>query len=98
MNDFDVKWKSCAARARHVSRRDDAVPFGFAARVVARAVPQPKLTTAPMELIWQRLTWSLALVGAVLVICAVIEMPHFRDRKPLDPGIENTVAKLVWLL
>ena len=27
-----------------------------------------------------------------------VEMPHLRDPKPLEPGIENAVAQVVWAL
>jgi hypothetical protein len=53
----------------------------------------------PLEIAWQQLTVrSLCLIGAVLIICAILELPHFRDRKPLEPGIEDTVTQLVWRL
>mgnify|MGYP003549342781 CR=1 FL=1 len=35
---------------------------------------------------------------AVLLVCAAVELPHFRNTQPLKPGIENTVAQLVWSL
>lgn len=98
MNDFDVKWQTCAARARDNPRRDHEAPFGFASRVLAAAAESPP-PSIPLEQVWQRLTWhSLGLVGVVLVICALVEVPHLKDRTVLDPGIENTVAQLVWAL
>lgn len=98
MNDFKKKWQICAARARESAPPPDAAPFGFAARV-QRAVLLSASANSGLELAWQRLTWqSLSLVSAVLVICALIELPHLNDRKPLDPGIENTVAQMVWSL
>jgi hypothetical protein len=98
MNEFDLKWKQCAARAQGSPTRDESAPFGFAARAIARARDRTS-GPLPIELVWQRLTLrSLGLVGALLLVCAVIELPHLRDRKPLDPGIEDTVARLVWNL
>jgi hypothetical protein len=98
MKDFDLRWKQCCVRAQETRGRDESAPFGFAGRVVA--LGSERLTTpAPLEVVWQQLTMrSLGLVGAILVVCAVVELPHLRDRKPLDPGIENTVAQLVWTL
>lgn len=96
MKDFDRKWQACAAHSRQATRRDESAPFGFATRVAALA-SQPG--TMPSEFAWNRLTarW-LAGTVAVLVVCAVMEWPHLRDSHPLEPGIENTIAQLVWSL
>jgi hypothetical protein len=98
MNNFDRKWQSCVAQARQAPQRDDTAPFGFAARVQSLATS----TSAPavsLELVWQRLTWqSLLLAGTALIVCAIVELPHLRDAHPLEPGIENAVAQLVWSL
>jgi len=96
MNGFDTKWQACAARARQASPRDEQPPFGFATRVVAQAM-QPG--AAPPEFAWDRvLARLLAGAVAVLLVCAAVELPHFRDTQPLKPGIENAVAQLVWSL
>ena len=72
------------------------MPLGFATRVLALA-RKPSSPQVSLELVWQRLTYgALGFIAAVLVVCAVLEMPYLRDRKPLEPGIENTVAQLVW--
>jgi hypothetical protein len=98
MNDFNAKWQACAARAREASRPDEEAPFGFAARV-QRAVLASTTSSPGLEFAWQRLTWrSLGFVGAILLICAIVEVPHLNDRKPLEPGIENAVAQVVWNL
>ncbi|MCL4177078.1 MAG: hypothetical protein KJ072_04945 [Verrucomicrobia bacterium] len=98
MNDFDRKWQACATRARQAPGSDEPVPLGFTTRVLARAWPTPG-SVASLEQIWQRLTWrSLAVTGVFLAVCAVLELPHLRDAKPLEPGIENAVAQLVWRL
>lgn len=53
----------------------------------------------PVEFAWdQLLARLLAGAVAVLVLCAAVELPHFRDAQPLQPGIENAVAQLVWSL
>ena len=33
-----------------------------------------------------------------LVLAAAIEAPHLRDTRPLEPGVADTVAQLVWRL
>jgi len=95
MKNFDEKWQACAARARTAERRDEAAPFGFAARVAARALstpPELELVREGMMLRW--------LVGAVaaLALCAALELPHWRGSPSLESGVENTVAQLVWAL
>jgi hypothetical protein len=96
MNDFDAKWQSAAAQARQATRREESTPVGFAARLLARTAQPGR---APIELAWDRLMPRL-LAGAVavLLLCAALEAPHWRDDRPLEPGIENTVAQLVWSL
>ena len=97
MSPFDERWKICARRARQAEPSESAVPFGFVARVLAGARPQPE--SSSMELAWQRLTWRwLAVVGTALLVCAAMEWPHLGEQKLLEPGIENTVAQLVWSL
>jgi hypothetical protein len=96
MNDFDAKWLTCAARARQADARDETPPIGFATRVLALAREQsPSSPARP----WEQLTLA-SLVGVVMVltICAVFEIPHFRKAQLLEPGIENSVAQLVWSL
>ena len=96
MNDFDPKWQACAARARQAHHRDEQPPFGFATRVLTQAMPPG---AAPVEFAWDRgLARLLAGAVAVLLVCAAVELPHFRDSQPLKPGIENAVAQLVWSL
>ncbi len=96
MQDFDKHWQTVARRARQAPGRDEGAPLGFARRAVALGW-QPQ---APgLEVLWMRLTLRV-LAGAVgvLLICAALELPHFRDARPLDPGLENTVAQIVWAL
>jgi len=96
MKNFDTKWQACAARARQGIPRDAQVPFGFATRVTERAA---RPGTTRVEFAWDRVLARL-LAGAVtvLLVCAAVELPHFRDAQPLTPGIENAVAQLVWSL
>ena len=96
MNDFDTKWQACAARARQASFRDEQPPFGFATRVVAQTT---QWAAAPVDFAWDRvLARLLAGAVAVLLVCAAVELPHLRNAQPLQPGIENAVAQLVWSL
>jgi len=96
MKSFDQKWQACAAQARQARRRDEHPPFGFAARVAAGALRQESPSS---ERAWLRLALSsLAGVLALLAVCAVLELPHLQARHPLAPGVENTVAALVWTL
>ena len=96
MKDFDAKWQVSVARAREARVPETGVPFGFASRVAARGIAQPPLG---LEVVFERLTVQL-LTGALgfLAICAVLEVPHLRDAKPLQPGVENTVAQILWSL
>ena len=96
MQNFDKQWQTVAGRARQAPSRDEGVPFGFARRVVALGWQSP----APgLEVLWMRLALRV-LAGAVgvLIVCAALELPHFRDARPLEPGVENTVAQIVWAL
>jgi hypothetical protein len=96
MSEFHNRWQIIAGRAREAGRRGEAMPYGFATRVLALA-REPAAPQVTIELVWQRLTFAaLGVIAAILVVCAALEAPHLRDRKPLEPGIENAVAQLVW--
>lgn len=96
MSDFNKRWSRCAAKAREAGLRDSSTPVGFATRVLAARQPAPE---SGLELIWSRWAWrSLAGVAAGLVVCAALELPHLRDQHPFSPGVENTVAQLLWRL
>ena len=97
MNEFENRWQRCVARAREVAARDDAAPFGFATRVLAAGLP--RTGSGGLEIVWVRLAvrW-LAGVTAGLAVCAALELPHLHDPHPLNPGVENAIAQLVWRL
>ena len=98
MSDFETKWKACVARAKDAPGRNETAPFGFASRVAAAAAAQ-RSDVMSLEAVWQRLTLrSLGVVGALLVLCAVLELPQWRDRSPFETQIEDTVGQLVWHL
>jgi hypothetical protein len=96
MTGFDAKWKLCLARAHQVAPRDEKAPFGFATRIAARAFASQAQS---LESVWQSLALRL-LAGALgaLVLAAAIEARHLRDTQPLEPGVADTVAQLVWRL
>ena len=96
MKSFDDKWQECVAHARRVKPGEEQAPCGFAARVTARALRPPTVST---DGVWLRLAVpSLAGVLTWLAVYAVLELPHLRGGHPLAPGVENTVAELVWSL
>jgi len=99
MNDFDSRWRRAVREARLATDREDvAAPPGFAARVAARHAPRGEAVT-PVQAGWNN--WVLPLLGAmttVLLVSAVLEWPHLRGPRPLETGIENAVAQLVWSL
>jgi hypothetical protein len=97
MNDFNAKWQALAARARQATPGlDESPPLGFTTRVSARAQQTPP---APFGRLWERMALSSLLgLTALLMICAAVELPHYRDSQPFNPHIGNTVAQLVWSL
>ena len=96
MSDFDTRWQECAARARRAPRREDTAPFGFAGRVAARAFSRRE--PSQEEVFGQLAFRMLAGAVALLILFAVLEAPHLRGARPLETGVENTVAQLVWSL
>ena len=93
MNEFEERWKHAAG---HLAKTvgDDAAPFGFATRVVAKWRAQPSLAT-----VWQRIAirfcTGLAIVVAVLASVHVLTSV---DGDALRPDIEQTVDELFWAL
>lgn len=96
MNDFEGKWRKAVLRARLELPGEAVAPHGFAARVIALSFRPGR---APVEPAWDRLMLRV-LAGAigVLVVCSALEMPHWGDDRPLEPGIENAVAQVIWSL
>lgn len=96
MKDFDAKWQELAAQARRASGREESAPFGFATRVLAR-LEEPSRPSGGE--IWGRLTLRLLSVALpVLLLCAILEVPHLRHSPSLESGVENTVAQILWRL
>ncbi len=96
MKDFDTGWQVFVRRARQAPSPGEQAPAGFATRV-ARIGLGP--AAVPLEIVWQQMVYRLlAAAVAVLLVCAGIEGPYLKDKHPLQPDIENTVAQLVWSL
>ena len=99
MNDFDSRWKQAARLAGQApDRGDSSAPPGFATRVLAHR-RSGRTDGVPARAGWDN--WVLPLLGAmtvVLLVSALLEVPHLRGPRPLETGIENTVAQLVWSL
>ncbi len=97
MNTFDQRWQACAKRARQTVEADDAVPYGFAARVTARW--RARQTPSSADAVWERLSLrALTLATAILLICTAIELRPTHANSSWVPHIEDTVAQEFWLL
>ena len=94
MNEFERRWKLAADAARLESPRADAMPFGFATRVVAKWRAQPSLAT-----VWQRLALRFC-TGLAIVVAVVASLNALtaNDADGFRPEIENTVDELFWVL
>lgn len=106
MKSFDQRWNQLAAKARAIdptiqspSQADGGVPHGFATRVLALARAQAADGSAAAEALWlartRRAFFAVATVGIVM---AAMEFGTPRSRRIAVPGIENTVAQLLWRL
>ena len=96
MKKFEANWQVLTSRARGAPPRDAEAPVGFAARLAALAgrPESPSLAEICQGLVLRLLVGALAL----LLLCAALELPHLRDRHPWQPGIQDTVARVVWSL
>ena len=96
MKHFEEHWQLVTERARQAPRHEEQATPGSAARLVMLGW-EPEVPG--LEVLWVRLALrSLAGAVGVLIICAALELPHFRDPRPLCPPVENTVARLVYSL
>lgn len=105
MNDFHQRWNELVARAKAIpgsaAPDDTSPPAGFATRILALAreagaIPSPEVD---WEAYWlRRARQSLALAFVVAVVMVGLDLRQ-RSRPALGhPGIENTVAQLLWQL
>lgn len=98
MSEFDRRWQELAGQARKVpaTPADDIAPLGFATRVLAR---RPAPAGPASEDLWLRwLRPSLATMAAVAVVLTGLEVRASRAPVLTRPGIENTVAQVLWKL
>lgn len=99
MNDFQKRWRALAGEAAREAPGPAVAPAGFAHRVARLAMRRSGAVGRIDPDLWFRLgARSLAGALAVLVLMMLLELPHWRSRPVLEPGIENTVAQLVWSL
>ncbi len=96
MHDFDSRWQELAALARKRTGQEDEPPFGFAARIAARAFSTNERSDE--EFFGRLLSRMLAGPLGLLILCTALEARHLREPRPLETGVENTVAQLVWAL
>lgn len=99
MSDFQTRWRALAREAARDVSSPVVAPPGFASRVVRLAMNRSGALGPAAPDLWFRLgARSLAGALAVLVLMVLLELPHWRSRPVLEPGIENAVAQLVWSL
>lgn len=95
MNEFERRWKLAADAARTTEPlAAEAMPFGFATRVVAKWRAQPSLAT-----VWQRLALRFC-TGLAIVVAVVASLNALtaNDADGFRPEIENTVDEFFWAL
>jgi hypothetical protein len=96
MDEFDRRWRECAARARNARWPEEDVPPGFAGAVLARR----RAGTAPSAaLAWERCSLrALAAVILILIVCVAVDARLSRKENALVPHVEDTIAKMFWML
>lgn len=104
MKAFDRRWETLVARSRRAlaSKAEDTPPPppGFATRVVALAADARKTGTEAWALeLWIRRTrQALAVVTLLGLMLLAFDRPTTRHKPLSTPGIENTVAQILWRL
>jgi len=101
MKPFDSRWETLVARAReaHPPASPVETPAGFTTRVLAQARAESAGTTRSIEELWMiRIRQGFAMVAAVGIALATMEFATHRPHGLVNPGIENTVAQLLWRL
>lgn len=106
MKSFEERWNQLAAQARAVdptiqssSPAGSAVPHGFATRVIALARAQAADGSIAAEALWlARTRRAFFVVATVGIAMATMEFGMPRSHRIAAPGIENTVAQLLWRL
>lgn len=98
MKNFDERWSDLAARARATPSDGAAAPLGFATRVVARAAEFRSNGSAAEDLWLQWARRSVAVVAGVGLILGTMEVRAGRPHDLRPPGVENSVAQVLWTL
>lgn len=102
MKAFDRRWETLVARSRRTlaSKTEDTAPPGFATRVVALAADARKTGAEAWALeFWIRRTrQALAVVTLLGLALLAFDRPTNRHKPLSTPGIENTVAQILWRL
>lgn len=102
MKAFDRRWETLVARSRSAlaSKAEAAAPPGFATRVVALAA-DARIAGAEawaLELWIRRTRQALAVVTLLGLALLAFDRPTTRHKALSTPGIENTVAQILWRL
>ena len=98
MKNFDERWSDLTARARATPSADAAAPLGFATRVVARAAASRNSGSAAEDLWLQWARRSVAVVAGVGLVLGTMEVRAGRPHDLRPPGVENSVAQVLWTL
>lgn len=106
MKSFDQRWNQLTARARvgdpaiqSPSPAGSDVPHGFATRVVALARAQSASGSFSAEFLWlARTRRAFFIVAGIGMAMVALEFGTRRPHRLANPGIENTVAQVLWRL
>ncbi|MBL9175722.1 MAG: hypothetical protein JNL10_19420 [Verrucomicrobiales bacterium] len=100
MRNFDERWSDLAARARtqEAPPGDESAPTGFASRVVARAAASRREGAGAEDLWLQWARRSLAGMALVGLVLGSLEVRAGRPHDLRPPGVENSVAQVLWTL
>lgn len=97
MSTFDNRWQALVQRARPSPEPDDAAPWGFASRVVARAAEVGEQIR--LEDLWlRRARQSVAFMAAIAVVLGALELRTPRRALLAAPSVENAVSQVMWHL
>lgn len=102
MKEFNRRWETLVARSRDAvaSKVEGDAPPGFAARVVALAADAREAGAEAwiLELWIRRTRQALAVVALLGLLMVAWERHATRQSQLSNPGIENTVAQILWRL
>jgi len=99
MDEFDRRWRECAARAREARGPEAGAPPGFAGAVITRREAGAAPAAPPAALAWERYSLRAAAAAVlILIACAVADARLARHENAFVPHVEDTVAKVFWML